>query len=227
MAPWGMPWEELFTVITVFVPLFIIVSPVGAAPLFLAMTAKDSPERRRRTANLAALSATVCLLLTVVAGEAVFRVFGVDVQALRIAGGIIMFLYSLDFVQMRAPRMKTTDEEVQAGTAAEEVGIVPLGIPMLAGPGAIATVLVMRVQAAPPHRTLAENLPSLLALAAAVLLVGLATLLILRAAAQVQRWLGPVALGIFIRIEGLILAAIAVQMVLSGVRSALAVPVAA
>ncbi len=219
-----MPWDALSTVITVFVPLFIIVSPVGAAPLFLAMTANDLPERRRRTANLAALSATVALLLTVVAGEAVFRVFGVDVQALRIAGGIIMFLYSLDFVQMRAPRMKTTDEEVLAGTQAEEVGIVPLGIPMLAGPGAIATVLVMRVQAAPPQRTLTENLPALLALALAVLLVGLATLLILRAATQVQRWLGPVALGIFIRIEGLILAAIAVQMVVTGVRSVLVMP---
>lgn len=195
------------------VPLFIIASPLGAVPLFLAMTANDLAAKRRRTALYAALTCTVALMVAVFIGEALFGFFGITIHAFRIAGAVLLFLYSMDMVQMRTPRMKTTDEEVQEGVASEQVGVVPLGIPMLAGPGAIATAMVLRMQGGPQTQ-------ELWALLLAVLLLGAIVYGILLVAVRMQRWMGPVAMGIFIRVEGLILAAIAVQMAVSGIQGA-------
>jgi multiple antibiotic resistance protein len=195
------------------VPLLVIVSPQGAVPLFLGMTVNDPPARRHRTAFIAALTTTLTLGAVALAGEALFSFFGISVHAFRIAGGILLFIIGMDLVQVRSSRTRTTEAELQVGVEKEEVGIIPLGIPMLAGPGAIATVMVL---AADQHGG-PERWGALTALLAAVLLVGLATFLVLRATSHLQRWLNPVAMGIMLRLEGLLLCAIAAQMAVSGV----------
>jgi multiple antibiotic resistance protein len=193
------------------VSLFVITSPPGCVPLFLSMTARDDQNKRRRTALYAAITTGVALIVAAFAGEALFRFFGITVDAFLIAGAVLLFLYSMDMVQMRTPRMKTTDEEVQQGMEQEQVGVVPLGIPMLAGPGAFATSMLLSLQ-------VREEPVRIWALVAAIVTIGLIVWAVLRLAVRLQGFLGPVGMGILIRIEGLILAAIAVQMAVKGIQ---------
>ena len=199
------------------VRLFIIVSPFGAVPLFLSMTELVGRDNRRRTALYAALTTAAILGLACLLGETLFRFFGITLASFRIAGGILLFIYAMDMVQFRSPRMKSTDAEVEAGAAAQEVGIIPLGIPMLAGPGAIATVMVQRLE----H----PGAPGLAIVAGAVALVAGSVWLAMILAVRAQRWLSPVVLGIIIRLEGLLLSAIACEMVVAGIIGAFHLPV--
>lgn len=200
----------LAEVVKALVTLLIIVSPHGAVPLFLSMTVDDGPRRRHRSALYAAVTCGTVLALAALGGDVVFTFFGITIDAFRIAGGALMFLYAIDMVQMRTPRMKTTQEEVAGGVAQQEVGVIPLGVPMLAGPGAIATVMALRLDS---HQGMA------------VLLVAIAALtftcaVILLAAVRLERWLSPAVMGILMRLQGLLLGAIAVQMMVSGIRGA-------
>ena len=203
-------------VVKALVPLLIIVSPHGAAPLFLSMTVSDGTTRRRRSALYAAATCSVVLGLAALFGEVVFQFFGITIDAFRIAGGALMFLYAIDMVQMRTPRMKTTQEEVDVGLSQQEVGIIPLGVPMLAGPGAIATVMALRIGG--HDGGLAVQL-------AAIGLLGVASAAILLAAVRVERWMSPVVMGMLVRLQGLLLGAIAVQMLVSGIRGAFGIVV--
>jgi multiple antibiotic resistance protein len=203
-------------VVKALVPLLIIVSPHGAAPLFLSMTLADGATRRRRSALYAALTCSAVLALAALFGEMVFQFFGITIDAFRIAGGALMFLYAIDMVQMRTPRMKTTQEEVDVGVSQQEVGIIPLGVPMLAGPGAIATVMALR--SGGHDGGLAVQL-------AAIGMLGVVSAAILLAAVRVERWLSPVVMGMLVRLQGLLLGAIAVQMLVSGIRGAFGIVV--
>ncbi len=199
----------LIETLKVFIPVFVIVSPMGAVPLFLGMTQTNTPARRARTAWIAALTTALTLAVTALIGQYIFDFFGISVDAFRIAGGILLFIIALDFVQVRQTRMKATDSEIAEGVDKNEVGIIPLAIPMLSGPGAIATVMVL----AGAGRGWTTTVPLLLA----ILLVGLATLITLLFAARMQKHLSATTLGIVLRLEGLLLAAISVQMVVTGV----------
>ena len=200
----------LAAVVKALVTLLIIVSPHGAVPLFLSMTVDDGRLHRRRSAVYAAATCGAVLALAALGGDLVFRFFGITIDAFRIAGGALMFLYAIDMVQMRTPRMKTTQEEVASGVAQQEVGIIPLGVPMLAGPGAIATVMALRLD---NHQGMAVLLLAITALA-------LACAAILLAAVRLERWLSPAVMGMLMRLQGLLLGAIAVQMMVSGIRGA-------
>lgn len=201
------------TILHDLVPLFIIVNPVAAVPLFLAMTEEVGRTHRTRTAWYAMLTVGGILGATAVFGRGIFEFFGITVDALRIAGGCLLFLYAIDMVQNRQPRMKTTEPELEEGAAKQEVGIIPLGIPMLAGPGAIATTMVLRISGDPGPM-------GLLSLLIAVALVSASVWLFFVIAVQAQRWLTPTALGIIIRLEALLLAGIAVQMLIVGIHGA-------
>lgn len=192
-----------------FVPIFVIVSPIGAVPLFVGMTQNDTPEHRQRTAWIAAIASTVTLLAASLVGQHIFDFFGVSIDAFRIAGGILLFLIALDFVQVRQTRMKTTEPEIAEGVEKQEVGIIPLAIPMLAGPGSIATVMVLGGSG--------QGWIGVLPLLFAIGLTGAVTLVVLLLSARMQKHLAASTLGIVLRLEGLLLAAIAVQMVVNGV----------
>lgn len=199
----------LLETLKVFVPIFVVVSPIGAVPVFLGMTQGDAPERRARTAWIAAIATTITLITASLVGQHLFDFFGVSLDAFRIAGGILLLLIALDFVQVRQTRMKSTDSEIAEGVEKEEVGVIPLAIPMLAGPGAIATVMVMGGNS----QGWADTVPVF----SAIILVGLLTLVVLLMAVRLQKHLTATILGLLLRLEGLLLAAIAVQMVVTGV----------
>jgi multiple antibiotic resistance protein len=123
--------------------LFFVVDPIAAVPFFLAMTRKDGVERRRETALRAAVTTGLVLSTFALAGAWVFRILGISLGAFKIAGGVVLLLLALDMIRTKPSRTRITEGEVEAGADQEDVAIVPLAMPLLAGPGSIATAIVL------------------------------------------------------------------------------------
>ncbi|HZI16560.1 MAG TPA: MarC family protein [Myxococcus sp.] len=194
--------------------IFFVVDPIGVVPLFLSMTAGDSQEKMRRTALRACLVACGLMLFFAVFGTVIFKVFGVSLGAFRVAGGILLLMTSLDMLRARPSETRTTPSEEQEGVVKEDVAIVPLAIPLLCGPGAIATAMVLMARGG-------ESLSSAVPVIAAIVLTFVASYFILRASGLVQRVLRQSGVAILERVMGLILAAIAVQFVADGAKELL------
>ncbi len=194
--------------------IFFVVDPIGVVPLFLSMTAGDSQEKMRRTALRACLVACGLMLFFAVFGTVIFKVFGVSLGAFRVAGGILLLMTALDMLRARPSETRTTPSEEQEGVVKEDVAIVPLAIPLLCGPGAIATAMVLMARGG-------ESLLSAVPVIAAIVLTFVASYFILRASGLVQRVLRQSGVAILERVMGLILAAIAVQFVADGAKELL------
>lgn len=193
------------------ISLFVIVNPIGAVPVFLAITKNDDDPARMRAARGAGITTFAVLATAVIAGDFIFRMFDVSVNSFQIAGGIILFAIAFEMLHVRATRIKSTEEELAEATDREHVGVTPLGMPLLAGPGAITTTLVFRGQTSGDPRLI-----GVLLLAVAV--IGLSSWAILAGSARIRNHFSPIFLGILTRVEGLILATIAVQMAVNGVQ---------
>jgi multiple antibiotic resistance protein len=193
--------------------VFIIVDPPGAIPVFLAMTARDTLAVQRRMAARACLVAGGVLLAFALSGQVLFNLFGITIEALRIAGGFILFRMGSHMLAAETSPQRQTPEEVEEGVQKEDVAITPLAIPILAGPGAIATVITLGTQARGPLQ--------MAALAASVVATMGVAFVLLSNSHRVQARLGETGQRILSRIMGLILCTIAVQFVLDGARDAL------
>lgn len=202
-----------FTLVA-FSAVFFVVDPFAAVPLFLSITRGDSPEKCHATAMKAAIVMTLTLLVFAAAGGFIFKMFGISLGAFRIAGGILLFLMALDMLWAKPSRVRTSPEEEREGAERGEVAIIPLGIPMLAGPGSIASVTVLMSKAG-------DSWPHVAVLVGCIVATGVLTFAILRAASIMERVLGKTGLNILNRIMGLILAAVAVQFVVSGIHDVL------
>jgi multiple antibiotic resistance protein len=189
--------------------LFVIMDPIALIPAFLAMTPTDSPQQRARMAALACWVSAAILLFFAVMGERIFHLFGITLASFRIAGSIVLMIIALDMLQARRSQVQETREEKAAGAAKEDIAITPLAVPMLAGPGAISTAILLRTQA----RGWAEQTALLLCIP----VVCFFCYLILRLAAQGVGWISPIAMRIATRIMGLLLAAIAIQFTLDAI----------
>jgi len=203
--------ELLAFALTSFSAVFFVVDPFAAIPIFLAMTAGNSPEQRRATALRAAATVVATLLLFALAGGLIFRMFGISIGAFRVAGGLLLFLMAVDMMRAHPSPTRSSAAEVAEGQEKSEPGIVPLGLPMLAGPGAIATVSVLMSSARASLAKAAIVLSSVLATA-------LITYVVLRSATRLERALRTTGLNVLNRVMGLILAAVAVQFVAMGVQ---------
>ena len=195
-----------------FTSLFVIVDPVGLIPSFLAMTQKNTTPERIRMAQLASLITFGILILSFFFGQRLLTVFGITLPAFEIAGGIVLLLVAIDMLQARRTAVKETQEEKAEGIDKHDVAITPLGIPMLAGPGAITAVILLS------NKT--GTFGNRMILAGAIFVVSALTLLILWTVAVRSKMLSTIALKIMGRLMGLILAAIAVQFILNGVLAA-------
>ncbi len=196
--------------------VFFVVDPVGVVPIFIAMTHGDPPEKMRDTARRAALVAAALLIFFALFGTFLFKVIGVSLSAFRVAGGIVLLITSLDMLRARQSETRTSPEEAQEATGKEDVAIVPLAIPLLAGPGAIATVMVLMSRG--------DGLLTTVAVVLSILVTMAATYFMLRGASLVQRVLGQGGVAIFQRVMGLLLAAIAVQFIAEGGRDLVGLP---
>ena len=190
--------------------LFVIVDPLATAPAFLAMTPNETPEQRLRTAGLACFTTAVVLLAFAFAGTELFKIFGITMPAFQIAASIVLLIIALDMLRVQRSRVQQTSEETRAGVEKPDIAVTPLAIPMLAGPGAISTTILLQNKA--------TTVPEHVALYGCILVVSLATYLIFRLAVRGARWLNPIAMSIAIRVMGLLLAAVAIQFMLYGIK---------
>jgi multiple antibiotic resistance protein len=207
---------ELVTLTVVsLTAIFFVVDPLSAVPFFLAMTRDASPEHRRETALRAALTAGVVLATFAIAGSFIFRVLGISIGAFKIAGGVVLLLLALDMIRIQPSRTRITEKEVEAGAVKEDVAIVPLAMPLLAGPGSIATAIVLMARARAGPWWYALPVVGAIAVTAA------ASYFILAGASRTERVLGRTGLAILERVAGLLLVGVAVQFMIDGVREAL------
>jgi multiple antibiotic resistance protein len=190
-----------------FSSLFVIVDPIAAVPAFLAMTPTDSPKARLRMARLACVVGAGVLMLFAAVGPWVFRFLGVTLPAFQIAGSILLLRIALDMLYARRSAARETDEELEEGTAKDDIAITPLAVPILAGPGAISTALILLNQANGLGQRASLFVCIGLVLAVSYVIFALA----IRGAAR----LSPLAMKLVTRLMGLLLAAVAVQFVMN------------
>ena len=200
--------------ITAFVSILFLVDPPGTVPAFLALTANYTPARRRRTALVAAVAATLTMMGFALVGNALFRALNLTLPAFQIAGGMILFLVALDMIRSETgtAEPQPTGEEAPTG----EVAITPLAVPLLAGPAALSTVAVLMARA--------DGVAQMASVFAAIAFTGFLCFLTFRLADPIQRRLGITGIHVLGRILGLVLAGIAVQFVLDGLGAAGIIP---
>jgi multiple antibiotic resistance protein len=188
--------------------IFFLVDPFAAIPSFIAITAGADATRRRRMAVKASLTCFIVLTAFAIAGRLIFRMFGITLPAFEIAGGIILLLIGIDMIEAKRSPTQESSNDAEEAAAKEDAGIVPLGIPMLAGPGAISSVMVL-VGASP-------NKWQMVAILLAISITALASYGVLNGADRLRRLLGETGIRILVRIMGLLLVALAVQFFVNG-----------
>jgi len=196
-----------------FTSVFFIVNPLGAAPVFLALTDGWSHADRVRAARRATLVAAGVLTVFALTGNLVFRLFGVSLGAFRVAGGILLLRVAMDMLHGQPTATKSTPEDHQAAADKDDIAVTPLGIPQLAGPGSIATVILLPGDPRVPWRIAPV-------IGAIVLTLGIAYLL-LRTAERVQRIIGQSGSRVLSKIMGLLIAAVAMEFVANGIKDLL------
>ncbi len=199
--------------VSAFATFFVVIDPPGCAPIFASLTSGATAQHRRAMALRSIAVAGIILLAFAIFGEAFLRALGISLDAFRIAGGIMLFLIALEMVfEKRQERRENRAEDVKAA-APEDISIFPMGIPMIAGPGSIASAMLLTSRA--------NGLEQDLTVFAALALVLLLTLAALLLAAPMMRFLGHRMEAMITRLLGVILAALAVQFVIDGIRASL------
>jgi len=201
------PWSEY---IRFGVSLLAVLDPLAAIPVFLTLTANQTPRERAMTANMTAISVFAVLTLSALGGDQFLRTMGASMDSFRVGGGIVLMLLAVEMLRAQTSAVRQTPEEaVEAGQKAT-VAVVPLGIPLLAGPGAISAVIIEmdRVNVW-PHAVFVMT---------CIAIMSLLTWATLRLAAPIGRRLGRLGINIANRLLGLVLAAIAVEIMAGGLR---------
>jgi multiple antibiotic resistance protein len=194
--------------IKIFTAILVIVNPIGAVPLFISMTASQPEETRRRTAIVSAFTVGVVLIGACVLGESLLRFFGVSIASFRVGGGILIMLLAISMFQAQLSGSKATPEEAKEAEEKADIAVVPLAIPLLTGPGAISTVIIFADQSSDwGHKGL---------LIANCVMVATVVWITLRMAIPIGAWLGKTGINIVSRLMGLLLAAIAVEIIAGG-----------
>ncbi|MGR3454664.1 MarC family protein [Pseudooceanicola sp.] len=195
--------------ITAYVTLFVIIDPVGLTPLFAALTQGDPASHRRAVGLRACLIALFILTLFTVFGEAVLGFVGISMPAFRIAGGILLFLTALDMLFER--RTKRREDKADEEEERDDPSVFPLAIPLIAGPGAIATVILLAGRN--------PGLPGMLSTIAVTAGVLVLVYGLFLTAGLLERLLGRIGINVVTRLLGMLLAALSVQFVLDGLRA--------
>lgn len=199
---------DLTLYIPAFVTLFVIIDPIGLAPLYVALTRGMTPRQRRSIAIRSCLVAAGLLTLFGLAGEAVLGFLGISMAAFRMAGGILLFLTALDmlFERRTQRRQGTADAEPEG----DDPSVFPLAIPLIAGPGAIASMILLTGQD--------DTALNIIAIHAVMALVIVLVFCLFMLATPLERLLGPTGINVVTRLLGMLLAALSVQFVIDGFR---------
>jgi multiple antibiotic resistance protein len=200
---------SLASYIKIFVALLVIVNPLGIIPIFVAMTASNSPTESKVVARVAAQTVAVVLVVSALLGERVLEVFGISIASFKVGGAILIMLNAMAMMQATPSRVKQTPEEAEEATAKASIAVVPLGIPLLAGPGAMSTMVIYSSQS---KGVLHLGVVVLIAIA-----IALVTWIALRIATRVGGYMSMTTVNVATRIMGLLLAALAVEIFAGGI----------
>jgi multiple antibiotic resistance protein len=200
-----------FALVT-FTSVLFIVDPIAVIPSYLVVTRGESAAQRAQTARRACIAAAVILVAFAVGGTRIFELFGITLAAFRIAGGLILWLVAMDMLHAQRSTQES-GPEIREGESKEDTALTPLAMPMLAGPGAISTVMVLAAQA--------RSVPQKLVVHASIVITAFLSWVALRLGERLVDRLGQTGIRVMTRIMGLLLAAIAVQFVISGAQEAL------
>ena len=193
-------------IISALVTLFVVIDPVGLVPLFIALTRNMTPQRRRRIGWRALAIAAALLMIFGFAGEAILTAIGISLPAFQIAGGMLLFLTALDMLFER----RTERREGQEAPHDDDPSVFPLATPLLAGPGALATMILLIGQDASPTHTLMIQFSMLAVLGICAALFALAD--------PIARMLGRTGTMVLTRLFGMLLAALSIQFVIDGLK---------
>lgn len=206
-----MPSILEFALVT-FTSVLFIVDPIAVVPSYLVVTRSETAAQRAATARRACIAAALILIAFAIGGTLIFELFGITLPAFRIAGGLILWLVAMDMLHAER-RTQESGPEIMEGEIKEDTALTPLAMPMLAGPGAISTVMVLAAQA---HTVVQKVI-----VYASIVVTALASWLALRVGERLVKRMGQTGIRVMTRIMGLLLAALAVQFVISGAREAL------
>lgn len=196
--------------IKIFIGLLAIVNPLGAIPLFISMTAGESSSQRRQTINQVGIGVMLILLVSLFFGEPILHLFGITIDSFRVGGGILVLLMAIAMLHAKTSPIRQTDEEADESIDKESVAIVPLAMPLLAGPGAISTVILAA------HKS--TGVVHYMTVALGIMLLSLVVWGVLRLSPWIEKHISATGINIFTRIMGLILAAIAIEFIANGMK---------
>ena len=195
--------------IKIFVAMIVIVNPLGIMPVFVAMTANTSEVERKKIARIASVSVLIVLIVSALLGERVLELFGISIASFKVGGAILVMMAALSMMQAMPARDKQTPEEAKEAEDKASIAVVPLAIPLLAGPGAMSTIIIY-----------ASEKKSFTHLAVVCLVsvgIALVTWLALRVASKVGARMSKTTINVATRIMGLLLAALAVEIFAGGI----------
>jgi len=188
--------------------LFVIANPIGAVPMFIGLTTNQTEQERKRVVKTASSTVAIVLIVSIFAGEPLLSFFGVSLPSFRVGGGILILLMAIAMLQASPRRTHRTPEEAEEAAAKADVAVVPLGIPLVAGPGAISTIIIYAHQA--------TAWVDIVFLIFASIFVAVSVWIALSLADPIRKLLGQTGINIVTRLLGLILAAVAVEFIAGG-----------
>ena len=200
-------WGEYFKF---FIGLMAILNPIGAIPIFINLTQQQTPAEQRQTASVAGMAVAIVMLVSLVAGEIILSFFGISIASFRVGGGILILLMAISMMSATMSPARQTPEEARESVLKESVAVVPLAIPLLAGPGAISTIVL--------YGNRSNEVLHYVILAGGILVVATLVWLIFRVAQPVADKLGRTGINVITRIMGLIMAAIGVEFMAAGLK---------
>ena len=207
-----------FEIGKIILSLMVLVNPFSALSIFLELTQGYTSRERRRTAQITALSVFIIMTVFIFSGNWILKILSISTGSFQVGGGILVFLIAVSMMNSGSnpakPKIGTQEHDeitVQPRPNVNAVAIVPLAMPLIIGPGGISTVII--------HASAARHMNDLLAILAAGAVISVICYLSLLAAAKVSRWLGETGLTVLNRIMGMLLAAVAVEIVIAGIRS--------
>lgn len=199
----------------IFIALIALVNPLGVLPMFISLTQDFTPTQKQRAIRTAAFTVVAVITTCALLGEQIIKFFGISTASLQVAGGLLILLMSLSMLNAQPSGAKTTAEERDEAEHKDTIGVVPLGIPLLTGPGAMSTVIVLAGKS--------NHVSDYVALIGSGVVIAALVWLTLQMAQPIARFMGRTGINIATRIMGLLVAAVAVEFIVEGLKTMLPV----
>ena len=197
----------------IFIALIALVNPLGVLPMFISLTQDFTPAQKQRAIRTAAFTVVAVISTCALLGEQIIKFFGISTASLQVAGGLLILLMSLSMLNAQPSGAKTTAEERDEAEHKDTIGVVPLGIPLLTGPGAMSTVIVLAGKS--------NHVSDYIALIGSGVVIAALVWLTLQMAQPIARFMGRTGINIATRILGLLVAAVAVEFIVEGLKTML------